>query len=150
MALTLTLSLVGAALADNSGSITVTDQKKTAGTGTTVTYEVYRIFDVAANSDYSSLSYTINSAWEGFFTGTADGAKYIVDENDTSKNEGKGYTPVIFGGVVKYIALTESNVATFGKEALEYSQTTPVTEVDSNTPGSFTNLYNVPVKLDQR
>jgi fimbrial isopeptide formation D2 family protein/LPXTG-motif cell wall-anchored protein len=90
--------------------------------------------------NYASMTYTINTAWAGFFTGTAAGAKYIVDTNDTSANSGNGYTPIVVGGTVKYIALTDNNVATFGKEALAYSQTAPVAATASNTTGNFTGL----------
>ncbi|MBR4473265.1 MAG: isopeptide-forming domain-containing fimbrial protein [Oscillospiraceae bacterium] len=121
------------------GSITVTGQKVAAGESTT-TYEAYRIFDLAANDDYSALTYTINSDWSGFFGSGAAGAAYIADENDTTANGGDGYTPIVIGGAVKYIALTESNIADFGKAALTYSQTAGLTPVAYNTTGSFTGL----------
>jgi len=140
-----------AALADNPGAITVTDQKKPAGTNTTVTYEVYRIFDVAAAEDgnggylmdgnkYASMTYTIASKWAGFFASGAAGANYIVTDNDMTANNGKGYTPIVVNGVVKYINLTSDNIATFAKAALAYSQTTPVANDGENTEGTFTNL----------
>lgn len=139
LALIMILSLAITAFADDAapGSITVTGQKFPAGE-TETTYEIYRIFDVTANTDYSSVAYTINTNWAGFFSGA--GAKYIVDTNVPAANEGKGYTPIVVGGAVKYIALTNSNIDDFGKDALAYSQTTPVTPTASNTTGEFTGL----------
>ena len=133
------LGAVAASAEDPEGSITVTNQVHPEGIDPFVS-ELYRIFDVAANDDYSSLAYTINSDWTGFFAAGAKGAAYIVDTNDETANNGNGYTPIIVDGVKKYIALTDSNVAAFGLAALEYSQQTPVSPVASNTTGVFTGL----------
>lgn len=141
LALIMIMSLATTAFAYDAapGSITVTDKKVAAGASTT-TYEIYRIFDVIANTDYSSVAYTINSNWTGFFAAGANGAKYIVDANDTTANGGNGYTPIVVNGTVKYIALRNDNIDDFGKDALAYSQTTPVTPTASNTTGEFTGL----------
>jgi fimbrial isopeptide formation D2 family protein/LPXTG-motif cell wall-anchored protein len=132
------VTMAGTAYASGEGSITVTNQKTDANGN--VTYEVYRIFDVVAEDEYESLTYTINSNWSGFFTGTNDGAGYITADNDLSANGGKGYTPVVIEGEVKYIALTDSNVAAFGKSALDYSQKKGINSVASNNTGIFTGL----------
>lgn len=151
LALVMILSLATTAFAAGPGSITVTDQKIAAGEATT-TYEIYRIFDVTAATDsngdyimegdtYASMAYTINTDWENFFIGeNAPGAAYIVAENNTAANNGKGYTPIVVNGAVKYIALKDDNIAAFGKAALAYSQTKPVAPVASNTTGVFTGL----------
>ena len=139
VALVLCMAMGVTAFAAGEGSITVTGQKVASGEETT-TYEAYRIFDLTANADYTSLAYTINSAWTNFFTGSGAGASYIVATNDTSANDGAGYTPIVVDGTVKYIALTESNVAEFGKKALAYSTSASLSPTASNTDGSFSNL----------
>ncbi len=141
LAIIMILALSVPAFADDPvlGSITVTDPKVAAGEETT-TYEIYRIFDMTANADFSTMVYTISTKWAGFFTGTAAGAGYILDTNDTTANGGQGYTPIVVGGDVKYIGLTDSNIAEFAKAALEYSQKTPVTNDGENTTGSFADL----------
>lgn len=141
IAMVMVLAMGTSVFADDevTGSITVTDQKIAAGQ-TSTTFEAYRIFDLAANADYTALAYTINSDWTGFFTGTGAGAAYIVDTNDSTANNGEGYTPIVVNGAVKYIALTDSNIAAFGKAALAYSTSANLTPVGSNTNGSFTDL----------
>lgn len=122
-----------------TGSITVTGKSIAAGEQTT-TYEIYRIFDVVANDDYSSITYKIDTKWTGFFDENAGGAKYIVNDNDTSANGGKGYTPIVVNNQVKYIALTDDNIAEFGKAALAYSQENSIQADATNTNGEFTGL----------
>ena len=146
----LVLSLgVANAFAAGEGKITVTqgDANKKAEA-----YEAYRIFDVTAAKDgenyimdgdnYASMTYTINSNWTGFFASGAAGATYIVDTNDPTANGGKGYTPIVVNGVVKYIALTDSNIADFAKAAFAYSQVAAnsVPVIATSTTGVFTDL----------
>lgn len=132
------VALCGLAFADN-GSITVTSTSAPAGGSTT--YEAYRIFDLRADDPDGVYTYTINSSWTGFFSSTP-GSNYIVTDNDTTANNGNGYTPIIVDGVRKYIALTEDNIEAFAKAALAYSQDSVnrVPVIAQNTDGAFTGL----------
>ena len=77
------------AFAVDNGKITVTGV--TAGQK----YNIYRVFDMTAvkNGDVVNASYTINSAWESFFSATGAGAAYISDTN----NAGNTLNPITIG-----------------------------------------------------
>lgn len=118
------------------GSITVTGAKEGK------TYGVYRIFDLTyadnEGGKSKSVSYTINSDWESFFKGKGAGAKYIVDSNNKEGN----LNPITVDGNVKYINITDKNVAEFAKDAMgELSNKTRVnTAKESNGSVNFKDL----------
>ncbi|WP_437131074.1 SpaH/EbpB family LPXTG-anchored major pilin [Peptostreptococcus russellii] len=87
----------------NKGTITVT------GTTQGKSYSAYKIFDLTQSGD--NVSYTIAQEWKDFFT-TGAGTKYIVKDNSGKLN------PIVVGGEIKYINITESNISEFAKAAL--------------------------------
>lgn len=107
LALVLLLTSMGInnAFAAGNGSITVN------GTTKDKTYGIYKIFDLTYKDD--NVSYTIADDWKDFFT-TGKGKAYIVDQNNTGKN----LNPIVVDGEVKYINITEDNVADFAKTAM--------------------------------
>lgn len=97
-------------------------------------YDIYRIFDATVNGD--NVSYTVNSAWERFFT-TGDGAEYLlatkVEGEVTQVVNGKdevvenmtaeqlsGLNPITFNGD-KYMNITNANIVDFANAALAYA-----------------------------
>ena len=82
---------------------------KVTGTTQGKSYSAYKIFDLTQSGE--NVSYTIAEEWEGFFTAGA-GTKYIVKDNSGKLN------PIVVGGEIKYINITESNIAEFAKAAL--------------------------------
>lgn len=98
---------MGAFAADQEkGSITVNNTVKDK------VYNIYKVFDLTYSGD--KVSYTIASEWEDFFKGA--GAKYISDTNT-----GNSLNPIIVKGVVKYINITDDNVAGFAQDALAFA-----------------------------
>lgn len=91
------------AASPNKGTITVT------GTTQGKSYSAYKIFDLTQSGD--NVSYTIAQEWKDFFT-TGAGTKYIVKDNSGKLN------PIVVGGEIKYINITESNIEEFAKAAL--------------------------------
>lgn len=91
------------AASPNKGTITVT------GTTKGKSYSAYKIFDLTQSGE--NVSYTIAHEWEDFFT-TGAGTKYIVKDNSGKLN------PIVVGGEIKYINITESNIEEFAKAAL--------------------------------
>ncbi|MDO5018807.1 MAG: SpaH/EbpB family LPXTG-anchored major pilin [Lagierella massiliensis] len=106
MTLAILLSSLGAnhVYAAGNGTITVN--------GTTVgkTYGIYKIFDLTHQGE--NVSYTIASEWGNFFE-NGDGKDYIVDTDPSGK-----LNPIVVNGEVKYINITEDNVAEFAKAAM--------------------------------
>ena len=99
---------MGAFAADQEkGSITVNN------TVNGKVYNIYKVFDLTYSGD--KVSYTIASEWEPFFDGTT-GAKYISDTNT-----GNSLNPIIVKGAVKYINITDDNVAAFAQDALAFA-----------------------------
>ncbi|MBE2949731.1 SpaH/EbpB family LPXTG-anchored major pilin [Anoxybacillus flavithermus] len=82
-------------------------------TGTTQgkSYSIYKIFDLTQSGE--NVSYTIAKEWEDFFTNGA-GKEYIADKN----NEQGNLNPIVVSGAVKYINITNENIADFAKAAL--------------------------------
>lgn len=112
LAVALVLALgVGAFAAGNEGSITI--QNSVLGKQ----YDLYRIFDLTYTGEGSDVSaaYTIAENWKAFFNG--DGAQYIVDTDAA----GMGLNQINIGGTMKYIDITESNIADFAQAALAYA-----------------------------
>lgn len=107
LALVLLLTSMGInnAFASGNGSITVN------GTTKDKTYGIYKIFDLTYKDN--NVSYTIADEWKGFFT-TGNGKAYIVDKNNASNS----LNPIVVDGEVKYINITEDNVADFAKTAM--------------------------------
>jgi hypothetical protein len=93
------------AFADGAGSITV------KGTTEGKTYGIYKIFDLTYKDD--NVSYTIADEWKDFFT-KGNGKEFIVDQNNASNS----LNPIVVDGKVKYINITEANVAKFAKTAM--------------------------------
>lgn len=106
LTLVLSFCMISAVSAENNGTITI------SGTTAEKTYEIYRIFDLTL-SDGGKIAYTINSDWTGFFATGKAGANYISTTAGTST--------IVIDGVVKYIDVTENNVADFAQDALEYA-----------------------------
>lgn len=82
---------------------------KVTGTTQGKSYSAYKIFDLTQSGE--NVSYTIAKEWEDFFT-TGSGTKYIVKDNSGKLN------PIVVGGEIKYINITESTIEEFAKAAL--------------------------------
>lgn len=107
LALVLILTSIGVnkVFAVGNGEITVT------GTTQGKTYSVYKIFNLTQSGE--NVSYSIAHEWEDFFTNGA-GKGYIVDTNTTGT-----LNPIVVNGTVKYINITNENIAAFAKAALD-------------------------------
>ena len=109
MMLTLVLLLTSMGInnvfAAENGSITVN------GTTEGKTYGIYKIFDLTYKDD--NVSYTIADEWKDFFT-KGNGKEFIVDQNNASNS----LNTIVVDGNVKYINITEDNVAEFAKKAM--------------------------------
>ena len=110
-------------------------------------YELFKIFDLTYQGSEATnnlrVSYTIASGWNNFFLASgAPGAKYLVDVNgycdgdatkttqatcevEETENEWKFYNPTVIPStpedIIKYIKITEDNVAEFAETALDYA-----------------------------
>ena len=84
---------------------------KVTGTTQGKSYSIYKIFDLTQSG--KNVSYTIAKEWEDFFTNGA-GKEYIADKN----NEQGNLNPIVVSGAVKYINITNENIADFAKAAL--------------------------------
>lgn len=93
------------AASPKKGTITVN------GTTTGKNYSAYKIFDLTQSGE--NVSYTIAQEWEDFFTNGA-GKEYIADKNDEQGN----LNPIVVSGAVKYINITNENIADFAKAAM--------------------------------
>lgn len=93
------------AASPNKGTITVT------GTTEGKSYSAYKIFDLTQSGE--NVSYTIAEEWKDFFTNGA-GKEYIADKNDEQGN----LNPIVVSGAVKYINITNENIADFAKAAM--------------------------------
>jgi len=124
----------------NEGSITIT------GTTAGKTYEVYKIFDLTYSgseaTDDLKVAYTIDDAWTNFFS-SAEGSEYIVSTNTGSLNAITVKTPT--GYTTKYINITESNVADFANDALDYlGKTASITKyAEIEATGETTTIDNL-------
>lgn len=79
LALVLCLGLSVTAFATEAGtaatgncSITVENAKKDQ------TYKLYKMLNLSVSEDNTAYSYTVNDAWNDFFTGTGNGLKYVT------------------------------------------------------------------------
>lgn len=84
---------------------------KVTGTTQGKSYSAYKIFDLTQSGE--NVSYTIAQEWEDFFTNGA-GKEYIADKN----NEQGNLNPIVVSGAVKYINITNENIADFAKAAM--------------------------------
>ena len=145
IALVLALAMVLAVATAFAGNLTV----KNSETGTT--YNFYRILDLTGrdtdttddDTNYDAVVYKLNSKWSAFFSGTAAGAKYIVDSNNAAGTLGT----INVDGVIKYINITEDNRVTFTNEAMEYALTNNISfdyQKAGNT-GEDVLVENVPL-----
>lgn len=85
---------------------------KVTGTTQGKSYSAYKIFNLTQSGE--NVSYTIAHEWEDFFTNGA-GKEYIADKNDEQGN----LNPIVVNGTVKYINITNENIAAFAKAALD-------------------------------
>lgn len=121
-----------------TGSVTIT------GTTENKVYDLYRIFDLtyepaASEGGDPTVAYTIASGWDSFFSG--DGAAYIVDEDTTGT-----LNQIVIDGEVKYINITDSNVADFAQDALAFCAATSSLIVDTATgDGSDVTVDDLPL-----
>lgn len=111
LTLILSLCMINKVSANTTGSITVN------GTKEDKTYEIYKIFDLTlrGSGDNAKVAYTIDSDWHSFFKEGGLGESYIVDTNSGNLNQ------IVVNNEVKYINITESNVAEFTQKALTYA-----------------------------
>ena len=70
LALVMVLSLSVCAFAAGANSITVN------GAQGGETYKIYKMLDLKVDLDKNAYSYTVNAAWNNFFTGERAGATY--------------------------------------------------------------------------
>lgn len=106
LAVIMVLSMSVAAFAAGEGSITI------SGTVSGKTYELYKIFDLTQSGD--NVAYTIDADWTAFFEG--DGKDYIVETDITG-----ALNQIVVDGSVKYINITDANVADFSTAAQDYA-----------------------------
>lgn len=112
LALVMVFSLTVTAFAAGTNSITVT------GAQANETYKIYKMLDLAVNENMTAYSYTVNNAWQGFFTGEGAGAAYVdIDE--------QGYV------TWKEDKNTAADMEAFGKAAAAYAT---MTALDTKTP----------------
>lgn len=113
LALTMVFAMTTTAFArvvQVTGEITVT------GAVAGKSYDVYKIFDLTyqGEGDDIKVAYTIDSDWSAFFA--TDGDDYIATTNITGS-----LSQVVVDGAVKYINITDGNVAEFAQAALGYA-----------------------------
>lgn len=96
--------------AGNEGSITVKAAKKGKS------YGVYKIFDLKYQGEGvdKAVTYTIDENWKEFFASA--GKDYIIDNKH--KDYKDGLNPIVVDGEIKYINITDNNVAEFAKLAM--------------------------------
>lgn len=131
LALVLLLTGVGsnAIYAANNGEIIVN------GTTAGKNYGIYKIFDLTYKDE--NVSYTIADEWKEFFT-TGNGKEYIVNQNDSTNS----LNPIVVDGEVKYINITDNNVADFAKKAMAEmpNKTKQAVQTATGTSVTFTGL----------
>lgn len=121
LALVMVLSLSVCAFAAGANSITVN------GAQGGETYKIYKMLDLKVDLGKNAYSYTVNAAWNNFFTGEGAGAAYVTI-NDA------GYVTWKAG------MDTAENMEAFAKAAANYATVKGVVAVATQTPaadGSF-------------
>ena len=121
LALVMVLSLSVCAFAAGTNSITVN------GAQGGETYKIYKMLDLKVDLDKNAYSYTVNSAWNNFFTGEGAGAAYVTIDN--------GYVTWKAG------MDTAENMEAFAKAAAKYaSDNNNVAAVATQTPAADSNI----------
>lgn len=121
LALVMVLSLSVCAFAAGTNSITVNNAQGGE------TYKIYKMLDLKVDLDKNAFSYTVNAAWNDFFTGEGAGAAYVTidDMGYVTWKDGKN---------------SAADMEAFGKAAAKYASEKSVAEVATQTPaadGSF-------------
>lgn len=120
LALVMVLSLSVCAFAAGANSITVN------GAQGGETYKIYKMLDLKVDLDKNAYSYTVNAAWNNFFTGEGAGAAYVtIDNGYVTWKEGKN---------------SAADMELFAKAAAKYASDNNVAAVATKTPaadGSF-------------
>ena len=120
LALVMVLSLSVCAFAAGTNSITVN------GAQGGETYKIYKMLDLKVDLDKNAYSYTVNDAWNNFFTGEGAGAAYVtIDNGYVTWKEGKN---------------SAADMEAFAKAAAKYASDNNVAAVATQTPaadGSF-------------
>lgn len=71
-------AMAGAELSSPGGQIDLSRNAITVTNYTSgATYSIYKMLDLVVNDEKTAYSYTVNSNWKDFFTGTSEGAKYV-------------------------------------------------------------------------
>lgn len=105
----------GATQTTGNCSITVENAKKDQ------TYKLYKMLDLSVSEDNTAYSYTVNSAWNAFFTGSGKGLQYVT----------------ITEGFVTW--QEEARPADFAKDAEDFAKSlTPLDTYNATTDGSHT------------
>ena len=120
LALVMVLSLSVCAFAAGANSITVN------GAQGGETYKIYKMLDLKVDLVKNAYSYTVNDAWNNFFTGEGAGAAYVTIDN--------GYVTWKAG------MDTAENMEEFAKAAAKYASDNKVAADATQTPaadGSF-------------
>lgn len=108
---------------------------KVTGTTQGKSYSAYKIFDLTQSGE--NVSYTIAQEWEDFFTNGA-GKEYIADKN----NEQGNLNPIVVSGAVKYINITNENIADFAKAALGELYKEGITKTQTKIADSETLTFS--------
>ncbi len=120
LALVMVLSLSVCAFAAGANSITVN------GAQGGETYKIYKMLDLKVDLDKNAYSYTVNAAWNNFFTGERAGAAYVtIDNGYVTWKAGKN---------------SAADMELFAKAAAKYASDNNVAAVATKTPaadGSF-------------
>lgn len=92
---------ITASAAQSNGTITVSSAQWNQ------TYNIYRIFDLEANEDFSAFSYTVSEKWKNFFTAGTGALDYVTIDST---------------GYVKWSeSKSDSDAAAFAKLALDFA-----------------------------
>ena len=122
MVMIMALALCVPAFAAGTNSITV------EGAQAEETYEIFKMLDLDVNDGRTAYSYTVNSSWTGFFTGSGAGAAYVnIDK----------------GGYVtwKDNMKTAADMEAFGKAAAKFASDNGLESfVEAITPSEDGNI----------
>ena len=126
LALVMICSLATVAMAAQPKA--TTGSIKINGVSADNTYEIYRLLDLESyDVDAKAYSYTVNSAWTGFFA-TAEALQYVNIDDD--------------GYVTWKAAEDDDTVAGFAKKALAYAEANGIDPVQSSDPQRSPNSVN--------
>ncbi len=120
LALVMVLSLSVCAFAAGANSITVN------GAQGGETYKIYKMLDLKVDLDKNAYSYTVNAAWNNFFTREGAGAAYVtIDNGYVTWKEGKN---------------SAADMELFAKAAAKYASDNSVDAVATQTPAADGSL----------